>query len=31
MKAAVVLGAGRAPVYVDFDEPQPAAEKPALR
>ena len=25
MKAAVVLGAGRAPVYGDFDEPQPDA------
>jgi NADPH:quinone reductase-like Zn-dependent oxidoreductase len=25
MKAAVVLGAGRTPVYADFDEPEPAA------
>ena len=25
MKAAVVLGAGRGPVYADFDEPAPAA------
>ena len=25
MKAAVVLGAGRAPVYADFAEPEPAA------
>jgi NADPH:quinone reductase-like Zn-dependent oxidoreductase len=24
MKAAVVLGAGRAPIYADFDEPEPA-------
>src|SRR5271167_293482 len=25
MKAAVVLGAGRAPVYAEFSEPEPAA------